>query len=240
MQYLLLISADEELAVTAMREAAVRHVRRLDDRPGAARRAARRTRACTRARPRRPCGCATARCCSPTARSPRGASRSAGSRIVDCADLDEAVAIAAAHPAAAFGQVEIRPVRVCDRRRRAGARGHVPQRLGTRRRHADPAHRRLGPGRGVHPGGVRRRAAHLAPRRRPATCRARGSPRPRATAPSTGSGATRVGAAKLRDAGRSPERRRARPRRDGQRDRRRPPAADLHVLPPGAGASRRR
>ena len=35
-----------------------------------------------------------------------------GLAVVDCADLDEAIAIAAAHPAAAFGQVEIRPVRV--------------------------------------------------------------------------------------------------------------------------------
>jgi hypothetical protein len=34
-----------------------------------------------------------------------------GLAIVDCADLDEAVAIAAAHPAATFGQVEVRPVR---------------------------------------------------------------------------------------------------------------------------------
>lgn len=34
-----------------------------------------------------------------------------GLAIVDCADLDEAVAIAAAHPAAAVGQVEVRPVR---------------------------------------------------------------------------------------------------------------------------------
>jgi hypothetical protein len=31
--------------------------------------------------------------------------------LIECADLDEAVAIAAGHPAAAFGQVEIRPVR---------------------------------------------------------------------------------------------------------------------------------
>jgi hypothetical protein len=34
-----------------------------------------------------------------------------GLAIVECADLDEAVAIAAGHPAAAIGQVEIRPVR---------------------------------------------------------------------------------------------------------------------------------
>jgi hypothetical protein len=30
--------------------------------------------------------------------------------LIDCADLDEAVEIAAGHPAAALGQVEIRPV----------------------------------------------------------------------------------------------------------------------------------
>lgn len=34
-----------------------------------------------------------------------------GLALIDCADLDEAVEIAAAHPAAGFGQVEIRPVR---------------------------------------------------------------------------------------------------------------------------------
>lgn len=34
-----------------------------------------------------------------------------GFALLNCADLDEAIAIAAAHPAARFGQVEIRPVR---------------------------------------------------------------------------------------------------------------------------------
>jgi hypothetical protein len=34
-----------------------------------------------------------------------------GLALVDCADLDEAIAIAAGHPATAFGRVEIRPVR---------------------------------------------------------------------------------------------------------------------------------
>lgn len=34
-----------------------------------------------------------------------------GLAVVECADLDEAVAIAAGHPAAAIGHVEIRPVR---------------------------------------------------------------------------------------------------------------------------------
>ena len=34
-----------------------------------------------------------------------------GFAIVDCADRDEAVAIAAAHPASRIGQVEIRPLR---------------------------------------------------------------------------------------------------------------------------------
>jgi hypothetical protein len=33
-----------------------------------------------------------------------------GFALVDCADLDEAIGIAAGHPAARFGQVEIRPV----------------------------------------------------------------------------------------------------------------------------------
>ena len=34
-----------------------------------------------------------------------------GFALIDVADLDEAIAIAAGHPASAFGQVEIRPVR---------------------------------------------------------------------------------------------------------------------------------
>ena len=34
-----------------------------------------------------------------------------GFALIDCRDLDEAIEIAAAHPASAFGQVEIRPVR---------------------------------------------------------------------------------------------------------------------------------
>lgn len=34
-----------------------------------------------------------------------------GLALVDCADLDEAIAIAAGHPATAFGRVEIRPAR---------------------------------------------------------------------------------------------------------------------------------
>ena len=34
-----------------------------------------------------------------------------GLAIVECADLDEAIEIAAGHPAAAVGQVEIRPLR---------------------------------------------------------------------------------------------------------------------------------
>ncbi len=34
-----------------------------------------------------------------------------GFALIECRDLDEAVEIAAGHPAAAFGQVEIRPVR---------------------------------------------------------------------------------------------------------------------------------
>jgi hypothetical protein len=34
-----------------------------------------------------------------------------GLAMVNCADLDEAIAIAAGHPASYFGQVEIRPLR---------------------------------------------------------------------------------------------------------------------------------
>ena len=34
-----------------------------------------------------------------------------GLAVIECRDLDEAVAIAAGHPASRFGQIEIRPVR---------------------------------------------------------------------------------------------------------------------------------
>lgn len=31
--------------------------------------------------------------------------------LIECADMDEAVAVAAAHPAAAYGTIEVRPIR---------------------------------------------------------------------------------------------------------------------------------
>jgi hypothetical protein len=31
--------------------------------------------------------------------------------LIECADLDEAIAVASAHPAAAYGTIEVRPVR---------------------------------------------------------------------------------------------------------------------------------
>ena len=34
-----------------------------------------------------------------------------GFDVLECADLDEAIAVAAAHPAAAFGTIELRPFR---------------------------------------------------------------------------------------------------------------------------------
>jgi hypothetical protein len=40
-----------------------------------------------------------------------GRAQVGGLALVECADLDEAIEIAATHPATAFGQVEIRPVR---------------------------------------------------------------------------------------------------------------------------------
>ena len=111
MQYLLLISADEDARGDAMRDGRVRLVRRLARRPGAARGAA-------RARGLHPSATAT------TVRvrgdevlltdGPfiEGREQIGGFALIDCADLDEAIEIAAGHPAAAFGQVEIRPVRV--------------------------------------------------------------------------------------------------------------------------------
>jgi hypothetical protein len=38
-----------------------------------------------------------------------------GLALIECADLDEAIEVAAGHPAAAVGQVEIRPVRTRER-----------------------------------------------------------------------------------------------------------------------------
>ena len=167
MQYLLLISADEELAVTRMREGRVRLVRHLDHRPGAARGAARARRA---ARERDRDDRAAARRRGPAhrrSRSPRGASRWAGSRSWTARTSTRRSRSRRRTPRRRSGRWRSGRCGSRDRRRGAGARGHVRAGLGSPRRHPDPAHGRLGPGRGVHPGRVRRGPAHLASRRHP-------------------------------------------------------------------------
>ena len=129
MRYLLLIGADEDVAEKAMASRRVRRVRTPGWPTWSAAACWRRTRACTRAAPRRPSGCAATRCCSPTARSSRRKEQIGGFALVDCRDLDEAIEIAAGHPAAAIGQVEIRPVLRLDGRRRRRARS--PRRSGS-------------------------------------------------------------------------------------------------------------
>ena len=111
MQYLLLISADEELAVTRMREGAFASFDAwftdLEQR-GVLRAHVGLHESATATTVRLRDG-EVLLTDGPFA---EGREQVGGLAVVDCADLDEAVAIAAAHPAAAFGQVEVRPVRV--------------------------------------------------------------------------------------------------------------------------------
>ena len=111
MQYLLLISADEEAAVTRMREGAFPSfdtwITDLEQR-GVLRTHVGLHESATATTVRLRDG-EVLLTDGPFA---EGREQVGGLAVVDCADLDEAVAIAAAHPAAAFGQVEVRPVRV--------------------------------------------------------------------------------------------------------------------------------
>ena len=61
--------------------------------------------------PTRPgrCGSRTARCWWPTAPSPKTKEQIVGFDIIECANLDEALEVAAAHPMAKFGMIEVRP-----------------------------------------------------------------------------------------------------------------------------------
>ena len=110
MRYVLLISADEEAAAVAMAEGRFDSFRRwLDD-----------------LRERGVLEVHAGLHPSPTATTVRvrddevlltdgpfieGREQVGGFAIVDCQDLDEAIQIAAGHPATAIGQVEIRPLR---------------------------------------------------------------------------------------------------------------------------------
>ena len=116
-------------------------------------------------------------------------------------------------------------------------RPHVSARVGAGGRDADPRSRRL---RRRRRGGARRRSSSRSSAGRatgvPST-RAPGSPRSPATAPSTASAASASSSAtRLRSSGgsrrsRPPEIEPANSGRGVRRDRGRPPAADLHLLP---------
>ena len=102
----------------------------------------------------------------------------------------------------------------------------------------DPRARRLRPRRGGGPGGVRRRARALAARRRPAQPGRRGSRRPPATGRSTGCAASARSRRSSRELAALERARRpaSDPDEDMSAHPRRPAAADLHLLPPGARA----
>ena len=192
----------------------------------------------------------------------------AGYYVLDCADLDEALRQAARLPIARYGSVEVRPVMRAEewlqrrprRRRRRARRGgrttwRERRRLGRRRRarlprgardrarDADPPGRRLPAGRGRGAGRLRggghglARATASRPTRAPGSRSPRGGGRSTAcaatarwpTAPSAWPSSMRLDAQQEEP-------------RDGrrERDRRRPAAADLHLLPPGAGPARPR
>ena len=115
-----------------------------------------------------------------------------GFYLLDCADLDEALAWAKRRSRCRGGIVEVRPVMDYEaagseaqqraRRRRAGVaatdggrRPPVPARVGAGGRDPDPRPRRLRPRRGGRAGRVRGRARALAARRRARATRAPGS-----------------------------------------------------------------
>ena len=114
----------------------------------------------------------------------------------------------------------------------------VPRGVGPGRRDPDPGDRRLGPRRGVRAGRLRARRWSAGRATASRAGPARGSPRPRATAPSTGCAAAATGTRQAAGGARvvaaataTDDRTSGRPRRP-----RRPAAADLHLLPSGAAA----
>ena len=179
---------------------------------------------------------------SPTARSPRPRRWLGGYYLIDVPDLDEALDVGRQDP---------------ERRRRLdrGAAGHggcpprrEPRPRGVERafreeararpRHADPPlRRRLRPRRGRAAGRVRRGARRPG---RATACPERpapGSPPPRGAARSTGCAASAARPAeRLRGAGARCGAEDDEPRGAPDMRRRRPPAPDLHLLPPGARA----
>ena len=123
-----------------------------------------------------------------------------GFDIIECADLDEAIEIAAGHPDGAPGRRRgAAGLGMTRRRPPGGGRRRVPGRVGPGRGDPDPGDRRLGPGRGVRAGRVRRGAGDAGRATASPPAPAPGSPRPPATARSTGCAATRSGARKLRE-----------------------------------------
>ena len=176
-----------------------------------------------------------------------------GYYLLECDDLDEAIRWAAKIPGAATGCVEVRPImdfedggRRGRRRRRGGARlsapgrpgPPVPARVGAGGRGARAGARRPGPRRGGGPGRLRDRARALAARRRarePGGVDRHGRPQPGARPDPRRPALRRARARSSRGWTRS-RAATSRGGRGGEPDRRRAPAAGLHLLPPGARA----
>src|SRR5581483_10548381 len=160
-----------------------------------------------------------------------------GYYLVEAADADEALELAARVPGARYGTIEVRPVMPIPRGRLrdGGGRPRLPRGVGTCGRRSRARASRPRPGRGRRPGGLRRRARAMAPGRRPRQPsrvdrhdRAEqgdrpAPPRARPRAEAGGAGA--------------PGRAHARPGRGGAAgdlDSGRAAGADLHLLPPCA------
>ena len=106
MEYLLFIATDTEPGTPARR---ARTSTSGSPRATAAASACAAT-CCGRSRTPPPCACATARCSSPTARTPSRRSGSSGYDLLECDDLDQAIDYVSRHPMAHHGRIEIRPV----------------------------------------------------------------------------------------------------------------------------------
>ena len=176
-----------------------------------------------------------------------------GFYLLECADLDEAIAWAKKIPMPG-GTVEVRPVMDYEAARLRGPRQRGRGRrvaeeaqteavdrlfragVGTGGRGAHRRPRRLRPRRGVGPGRVPRRARGLARARRAGQPRRLDHDRRRATRRSTGSAARACSRTSCASSRRWRRTRRGGGRGARQHDPRRPAAADLHLLPPGARA----
>ena len=98
----------------------------------------------------------------------------AGYDLLECDDLDDALQVAAAHPVAGGGVIELRPLRPVTTPARGRGRPQLRRRAGGGCRGPDRLVRRLGPRRGVRPGGVRRGGRRVGARRRARRARSPG------------------------------------------------------------------